>query len=362
MITILTKYIVQNFIKSFVIVFSCFFVIISLLELMDVVRQYFSGGYNPSATQIIKITLCRAVVTICTFFSFLTLFATVVFYTTMHNRLEINAIKCAGISQYKISLMLFIAVSILVVFYISIFDTLSVYSYRTQDIKITRQQSADNNLTINKGIWFRDVCGDKSYIISAQNFDHIKTSTSLNKIKLFEFDKDNDLVNIIIAKTATIKGGIWRMQDCKIITNEGDTITKASYTLNTKLSYKKINKMVADPHSISFWNIRKFINMLDKVGLSSIRYQMHWFSRISTILQMFAFVVLASAFCVNHNHRHHKQYIKKVSALIAFAFPLHFLNNLISAYGENGIIPLPFSTFVVPLFILTAGMLFLNED
>lgn len=361
MVTILTKYIIKNFIKSFVVVFLCFFVIISLLELMDVVRQYFSGGYEPSATQMIKITLCRAMVTICTLFSFLILFAIVVFYTTMHNHLEINAIRCAGVSRYKISRALFVAVSILGVLYISIFDTLSVYSYRTQDIKITRRKSADDNLTFtNKGIWFHDVCGDKSYIISVKNFDHIKTS--LNKIKLFEFDKNNDLVNIIIAKTTTIKGGIWHMQDCKIITNEGETITKVSYTLNTKLSYKKINKMVADPHSISFWNIRKFTNMLDKAGLSSMHYQMHWFSRISTILQMFAFVVFASAFCVNHNPRNHKQYIKKASALIALAFPLYFLNNLILAYGKNGIIPLPVSSFVVPIFILTAGILFLNED
>lgn len=366
MFSTLTKYIVKTFVKSFVLVFFCFYIIISLLELMDTVRQYFSGGYAPSVAQIIKITLCRATVTICTFFSFLALFATVVFYTTMHNRLEINIMKGAGLSPYKILRMLFIAVSALSVFYISIFDTLSVYSYRTQDIKIAtqqiaKQQSASEHLSVtNKGVWFRDRCDTKSYIIYAKNFD--RTITALNELRIFEFDEKGNFINTILARSAFIRDKVWQIQNCKIITHNGDTITKDIHTLPTKLSYKTINKMVADPHSISFWNIKKFANVLDNVGLSSKHYHMHWFSRISTILQMFAFVAIASAFCVGHNHRSRKPYVQKVSVLIAFAFPLHFLNNIILAYGENGTMPLPISAFLMPLVVLISGILFLNEE
>lgn len=357
----LAKYIVKNYIKSFIVVFLCFFAIVSLMELMDTVRQYFSGGYDPSAIQIIKITFCRATVTICTFFSFLVLFATVVFYTTMHNRFEISIIKGASISPYRILQMLFIAVSILSIFYISVFDTLSVYAYRIQDIKIAQKQSAERNLMVtSKGIWFRDVCDNKSYIISAKNFDHI--GTSLNNARFFEFDKQGNLLNIFSAQIATIKDGTWQMQHCKIITREGNSIEKVNHTFPTKLSYKKINKMVADPHSISFWNMHKFVNLLNRVGLSSMHYKMHWFSRIATILQMFAFITIASAFCISHNYRNHKTYIRKASALVALAFPLHFVNNIILAYGENGAIPLSISVFALPMIIFVAGLLFLNEE
>ena len=361
MFATLTKYIIKNFIKSFVVVFLCFYVIVSLLELMDAVRQYFSAGYSISVAQIIKITLCRAMVTICTFFSFLVLFATVVFYTTMHNRLELNLIKGAGVSPYKILRMLFIAVSVLSVFYISVFDTLSVYAYRTQDIKIAKQQPTNENLSVTiKGLWFRDICDNKSYIIYAKNFD--RAIVALNGIRIFEFDKKGNFINTILAHSASIRDNVWHMHHCKIITHDGDTIKKDVHTLPTKLSYKKINKMVADPHSISFWNIQKFASILDKVGLSSLSYQMHWFSRISTILQMFAFVAIASAFCMQHNHRNRKPYVQKISALIVLCFPLYFLNNIILAYGENGTMPLPMSTLLMPLVILISGLMFLNEE
>jgi len=357
----LTKYIIKTFIKSFVVVFLCFYVIISLLELMDAVRQYFSAGYSPSVIQIIKITLCRATVTIGTFFSFLALFATIVFYTTMHNRLELNLIKGSGVSPYKILRMLFIAVSVLSISYILVFDTLSVYSYRAQDIKISRQQSTGGeNLNVtSKGVWFRDMCDNKSYIIYAKHFDRVVTS--LKGIRFFEFDGEGNFINTILAHSALIRNNTWQMKHCKIITHDGDSITKDIHTLPTKLSYKTINKLIADPHSISFWKIKKFANLLEKVGLSSKRYQMHWFSRISTVLQMFAFVAIASAFLMRYNHRNRKPYFQKTAVLIAFAFPLHFLNNIIIAYGENGSMPLSISTFLIPIAILISGALFLHE-
>ncbi len=360
MFSTLTKYIIKNFIKSFIVVFLCFYVIISLLELMDAVRQYFSAGYSPSVTQIMKITLCRATVTICTCFSFAVLFATVIFFTTMHNHLELNIIKGSGASPYKILRMLFVAVSILSLSYISVFDTLSVYSYRTQDISLAKPQSKGENLSVtSKGIWFRDICDNKSYIIYARNFDRI--TTSLNGIRVFEFDEKGNFVNTILAHSALIKDNVWYIQRCKIITRSGDTIKQDVHTLPTKLSYKTINKMVADPHSISFWKIMKLANLLEKVGLSSRSYQMHWFLRISTILQIFAFVAIAAAFLMRYNHRDRKPYVQKASALIACAFPLHFINNIILAYGENGAMPLSVSTFLVPIATLLAGILFLNE-
>ena len=360
MFSTLTRYVIKNFLKSFVIVFLCCYVIISLLELMDAVRQYFSAGYSPSVVQIMKITLCRTTVTICTFFAFLVLFATVVFYTTMHNRLELNIIKGAGASPYKILRMLFIVASILSIFYISVFDTLSVYSYRTQDISFARQQSTGKNLSVtSKGVWFRDICDSKSYIIYAKKFDRVMTS--LNGIRIFEFDENGNFINTILAHSAFIRDNVWYMQHCKIITREGDTIKKDVHTLPTKLSYKTINKMVADPHSLSFWQIKKFAHLLEKVGLSSKHYQIHWFSRISTILQIFAFIAIASAFLMKHNHRNRKPYIQKASALIVFAFPLHFLNNIVLAYGENGSMPLLASSLLMPTAILIAGVLFLNE-
>ena len=361
--TVLMKYIIKNFFKSFLMVFSCFYIIITILDMMDVVRQYYSGGYHPSISSILKITVCRAFLNITSFFSFISLLSTIVFYITMHNKQELLIMKGAGISPYKLLSFIFVAVAILSVTYITIFDTISVYSYRylrTTNTNLKYSAQLDESLTVtNKGIWFRDIFEKNSYIISARGFN--PTEQSLFNVRVHKLDEYGDLDSIIIAKGATIANGNWKITDCKLITKDGNSEIKDECKLPTRLSYKKINRMVTNPKNISFWNIRKYIEMLEKVGLSSIYYQLHWFSRISAILQMFAFVAIASAFCINKNTRDNRAYIKKTAVLLITAFPIYFINNIIIAHGENGTLPLPIATLALPISIFVAGILFIDE-
>ena len=326
---------------------------------MEVVRRYFSAGYDPSLYQIVKLTFCRSVVNVCSFFSFTVLLATIVFYSVMHNKLEMTIIKGAGISPFRILKSLFIAVSFLGLLYITVFDGLSVYSYRNAKDTNSELKNGDlinKKLTItNKGIWLRDTFQDRAYIISARGFN--RKNSSLFNVRIFEFGVDNDLIRSVHADKVTISEGNWNLSNCKVVTSSGAEMIQESFKFPTKLSYSNINRMVKSPDSVSFWSITKYISMLDKVGLSSMSYKIHWYSRLSTIFQMFAFVVIGTAFCINQNSRNRKSYATKVALLMSFAFPVHFITNVVKAYGESGAIPLPVAAFIVPTIILFSGIL-----
>ena len=361
--TILIKYIIKNFFKSFFAVFFCFYVIVAILDMMDVVRQYYSAGYNPSMTFIIKVTMCRALLNITSFFSFIVLLSAIVFFIVMNSRLEITIIKSIGTSTKRLLQYIFISVAILSILYITVFDAISVYSFRylkSANISMKYDAQTNENLTItNKGIWFRDIYDDASYIISARGFN--KSGTSLFNVRIFMFDKNGDLSRTVIAKNVNISDGQWKVTDCKEITNDGETYTHGEYQLPTHLSYKRLQRMVTNPQSISFWQIRKYMAILDKVGLSSVKYQIHWFSRISVILQMFAFVAIATAFCARYNPRDNKIYIRKIACLLIGAFPIHFINNVILAYGTSGKIPISIATIILPAFVLCIGLVVMED-
>ena len=361
--SVLQRYIVFNFLKSFAIVFLCLFSILSILESMEVVRRYFSAGYNPSLIQIIKVTFCRATTSICSFYAFIVLITSVVFYTTMHGRLEISVIRGAGISPFQITKMVLFAVSILGFIYITAFEWLSVYSYRNfkeTNASLKYSSTTEGDLTItNKGIWFRDTYERRAYIISARNFN--QKESSLQNLRFFEFGKDENLKSTIYARDATIAGGHWILTNCKIVRTTGEEYTQKMYKLPTKLSLRKIDKMVSNPNTISFWSIKKYIEMLDKVGLSSLKYRLHLYSKIATILQMVAFAVAATAFCMGYNHRDRRTYMGKVATLVFSAFPAHFINNIIMAYGESGALPLSIAAFAVPILFLLFGTITLCE-
>ena len=330
---------------------------------MEVVRKYFSAGYSPSMTQIIKITFCRAMVSFSSFFAFMILLSSIVFFTNFHNKLELIVIKGSGISPFQIFKSIAIAVAILGTFYISVFDSLSAYSYKqyhkTNTI-LKQGKDFETNMTItNKGIWLKDTFDKKSYIIAARGFSQ-KTSSLFN-VRIFEFNESNDYIRLIRAKNLGISDGNWSAKECVIITANGLRSGENSVNLPTKISYKNLSSMVADPREISFWSIGKYINMFSKVGLSTIGYKIHWYSRISIILQMFAFAVVAMTFCVNQNLRDRKAYMIKVAILMALAFPVYFLNNIVMAYGESGVLPIAFSAFAVPILIFVTGILFLKK-
>lgn len=341
--------------------FFCFILIVSILESMEVVRRYFSNTINISTYQIIKLTILRSISSICSFFPFVVFLGSVVFYSVMHSKLELTAVKVVGFSTQNILKSLFIGVTIIGTLYISIWDGISAYSIRKVERLDQRlKQSSRNNdksLTVtNSGIWFRDTYDSSSYIVSAKIFDS-KTSYLYN-VRLFEFGKNNDLKRSIHAEKATVKNGTWILDSCDIVTSEGIESKEVSKSLLTGLSFSGINKMVARPDSVSFWSIGRYVKMLDKVGLSTTKYQMHRFSRLSSILQMFSFAALVTAFCIRYNHRNIKSYMLKVAILISMAFPIHFFTNVLNAFGESGTLPISIAIFAIPSFVLLVGLIF----
>ncbi|MBR1479600.1 MAG: LptF/LptG family permease [Alphaproteobacteria bacterium] len=356
---ILSRYIAGNFLKSFFLVFLCFFVIISILETMEVVRRYFANGVDVSFLQIFKLTVLRATVTVYSFFSFLSLLASIVFFTMMHNKLELTVIKVVGVSTQGLLKSLFVATALVSGLYITVLDGLSAMSSNKVKILDTQlKQSAEDagsSLTItNSGVWMRDVFDKTAYIVSAETFK--RHEAELSNVRIFEIAENGELQRSIHATTAHISAGFWKLQNCSIVTTDGAKSECETLELPTKLSFSNINKMIANPNSVSFWSISKYVAMLDKVGLSSMKYKIHWFSRLSSIVQMFAFLVLATAFCVNYNARNTRKYMLRVAFLLVLAFPIHFFNNVMTAFGESGILPFAVAPFVIPLTTLLLGL------
>ena len=360
---ILTKYIINNFLKCFMIVFCCFYVIVALLELMDVIRQYYSSGCNPTILQVMKITSCRAIVSVCSFFSFILLLSTIVFFTLMHNRNEINIMRCSGISTHKILGMIFIATSIISLFYISTFDTVSKHAYRIQDqiaVNVTKKLKQNEPMLItNKGMWFKDTYDGKEYFVYARHVNRIKKE--LNDVRICEFDKNFRYIRTINANISNISDGFWKLSHCDIINSEGHKASVSNYKLPTHVSFKALNMMTGDPKSLSFWSIMKYSKMCEKVGLSSIRYMENFCARISTILMMFAFATLATVFCLSYNRRLPRTYINKIAVLVIFSITTHFINTTILSAISNDFIAMLRTSLVIPITLIVSGIMFIND-
>jgi lipopolysaccharide export system permease protein len=288
----------------------------------------------------------------------------VLFFITAHGRLELTIIKGGGISARQIVGCLLLAVSFIGVVYITIIDVASAISIdrvKRMESRLKNGKAAIEEMTItNRGIWFRDVSESRSYIIYAKSF--VNKTRELSSVRLFEFNKWNDLSSSMFSRSASILNGDWILRDVKIIGADGREECVESVRIPTTLSFRNIDRITAHPRSISFWTMSKYIAIVEKVGLSSLRYRISWFSRLSSIVQMLALTVLASVFCIDYSPRRSRRDSLRLFALLVLAFPIHFADSILTAFGENGDIPALIAVFAVPsMVILACSRILLRE-
>lgn len=357
---IISKYLMKHFIKSFILVFLCFFTIISILETMEIARRisssYNDNNHSISYIYVVGLVFFKSITTISSFFPFASFMGSIVFYISLNTRMELISMRVLGIETKYILKNLVIIVLGLGIFYITAFDNLSAFSSK-QIKKIESKIFNKNNdnkddnenlVVTNSGLWLRDTNSKNNYIIYAKSFK--LSSNTLENVRFFEFDKENNLKNSIYSKKAIISNHKeWIIENPVIINFEGSSESKNKIFIETSLSIKNIDRMTLNPKSMSFWDITKYIKTLDQIGLSTIRYKMQWFSQISSILQMIALLLLSTLFCLNYNNRNTKPYTIKIIGVILIAFPTHFINSLLIALGSNETISITSSTMILPL-------------
>lgn len=346
-------------------VFICFFLVVAILEFMEIVRKYIPAGIVIPAPTMVKLILYRSFITVSSFFSFIVLLGGIVFFSIMHNKLELTVMKAVGISTKNILTALFGGVAILVLLYITILDAISTHAIKTtkaihEELKL-QVHPIDKSLTLtNSGVWFKDINKNNSYIISVKSFD--KRESLAYNVRIFEFNTKNILERSMHSHKALLKQGEWELYNCSIFDIGGKEQFQKIMKLPINLSFSKITKMVMVPESVSFWSLGKYSNMLDKVGLSALKYKVHWYSKLSSMMQMFSFIILVMAFCINYNSRDTRTYALKIGILLIFVFPVYFLGNILIAFGETGIIPLWMASFIIPILIFLVGMFVLEKQ
>jgi lipopolysaccharide export LptBFGC system permease protein LptF len=64
---------------------------------------------------------------------------------------------------------------------------------------------------------------------------------------------------------------------------------------------------------------------------------------------------------LGYDPRNPTTFKQKIAILLALAFPVHFLNNILFAFGESGALPLPLAIFATPFMLLLFSLLLLER-
>ena len=357
---IINKYLALEFFKVILVVsflFFCLGFILNLFEEINFFKDYDVGLKIPISLSILFIPSL-----IYNMFPFIVLLSGIWFFLKIKKTDEIIAMKVSGMSNFSIILipsLITIVIGIIFVTAINPITSVMIKKYESIKGSFERDQDYLAAITVN-GIWIKEKNLKKNNIIRAST---LKGSRLIN-LTIYEFDDNQDFVRRIEAKSADISSLKWKLESVQIINNEGIKLSANIQNVNYISMYdiKKIKSLYSNLDTISFWDLKKEIKLLEERGYSSAEMQAKFQKSLAFPMFLLSMILLSGVFTLGLYFKDSVWtyvFISVFTSVIIFYF-----NDFSAAWGKTGRLPIEVSVWmpVIIIFIFSAvGLIHANQ-
>ena len=215
MIQIYQKYIIHSFLKNLFKVFIFFFALVVILNLFEEIS--FFKNVDVDFYFPVFITLLNVPSVLFDILPFIFLIATLLFFTEILDKNEINVYKIFGLTNAKI-----IKTITLTSFFCGVLSVLILYNISSNlkflyfDIKNSYSQD-DKYLAVvtANGLWIKDEIDEKISIINAEKIN----GNFISNVLITEYDLDFNFKRMIVSKNVNIEKYIWNFNEAQITEN-----------------------------------------------------------------------------------------------------------------------------------------------
>jgi lipopolysaccharide export system permease protein len=235
-----------------------------------------------------------------------------------------------------------------------------------------KHTSVDKVLALNElrsGVWLKDSLKDREGEMLSQRFVNIgliRNDSTLEKVKIFEFDGRFRLTGTIEAKTARLGDqDFWELTDVSAVRFEeksgllqSELIQHASLKWKTELKQDILNVLSVQPERMSMVSLWQYIGHLEGNRQKTNRYEIALWKKLVYPFAILVMLMLALPFAYLNARAGGIGY--KVFAGIMLGIAFHFLNGLFSHLGLLNTWPAWISALVPSLaaLLLAFAMLF----
>ena len=339
------KYLIYNFLKSFLFVFFIIFCLIIILNVLNEI-EYFKN-YNVETYFPIYISILNSADLIFEMYPFIFLLSTQIFFIYLINDNQIQIFKYSGLQNSKIVnivsvLSLLMGVIIITVFYSFSSNLKNLY------LELKNKYTSDSEylaVITKNGLWIKDIDNGNIKIINASKID----GNTLNDVFISEFDQNYNLTRNIISKKVDVSRKNWILLDAKIY--EKNTSKKfEKYDFFSNFDIKKINDLYSDLSSLSLIELFDLRKNYKQINYSTIEVDLQIHKLLSypfyfTLMTIFASLIMFNTKGLNNN-------TLKILAGLFFSVVVYYINNFFYVLGKTEKMPMIVSVWL-PLIILS---------
>ena len=350
MLKSINRYIINEYIKSLLVVIAVMLSIILLINLLDEFN-FFKSKKDLKFIFFIIFTILKVPNVLINLFPFIVLFGGIVFYLKIYNHNEVISLRVMGYSNIQIILipaLTSFVIGYIIVFLIVPFSSSMLKYY--EDLRSEYNETKNLVFVNETGIWVLDKNEKEKNIIRIEKIN--KDFSSVNQITIYNYDSSNNFIKRIDADEGNIKDKNWQLNKVHIISgnkksNKENYLNNYNYTSN--LNINELKNIYKNTETTSLLDINKEMQTLEDKGYSTIDLRIRYQKLISFPIYLLAMSILSGLMIINLGKT--SNYLKYGSYGVIISIIIYFLNDLSITIAKSGIISVDFSVWI-PIFLI----------
>jgi lipopolysaccharide export system permease protein len=328
---ILDRYFGRRFLKTVLAVFGGVFFLVFTIDLVETLRR---SGETAGANGLLMawLSLLHTPIVAEQALPFAVLLGAMIAFLNLSRRLELVVARAAGVSVWRfLAPALFVSVAIGVIA-VTVYNPLSTAMKRRSDAIEAKLFGAASSRS--GGLWLRQQSVDGQSIIHADGRD--ATDAGFVHVQAFNFGPDGSFSQRVDSDRAFLREGYWDLEGDTIVTPGFETQTASVYLLATSLTPSEVAQAFVAPETVSFWDLGKLADQVDRAGLDATPYRLRYQQLIAEPAVLAAMVLVASCFSLRLFRMGGVQ--QMVSGGVAAGFVLYVATKVVGDLGGVGVI------------------------
>lgn len=360
----MSRYVTRHFVVTFGATIFVIGGLILLFDLIELLRR--SATREIPLAQLMVLALLKLPNMLQTTLPFLAQIAAMLTFWRLSRTSELLVLRASGVSAWQFLAPPVIVAVVVGALHVTAINPLGAELYaRFQAIEQETGLSDRENLLnfSGGGIWLREQQEDKTVIVRSDAIHKEGASIGLDAVTLFELRNEGHFIRRIEAETATIEAGRLMLSKAWIMAPGLPSEHREQIEIPTGISIGRIQEEYAEPQSVPFWHLPRFIEFFESAGFAANGHRIYWHSLVALPFLMGAMVLVAAVFMINPNLRGGRILLRSVGG-VAAGFALYFYSKVTYALGTADTLPLALAAWSPPVVtaLLSAGVLFHMED
>lgn len=346
------KFLSLVFLKSFLFVFSIFFSLVLILNLLNEIE--FFKNLEIGNFYTIYLSFLNSPSIIFQIFPFIFLISTQFFFINLFENNEIQILKYSGLKNSK----LIIIISILT-FLISLFLIFIFYNFSANLKKIylgfKNQYTSDGEylaVITKNGLWIKDIVEKKTNFINASKIDN----NFLIDTTITQYDENNIPQKNIFSKKVDISTTEWLIINPLIISDTKNEKIE-NFIMTSNFDFNKIQTLFSDLTSITILALIELRKNYKSLNYSLVDLDIHIHSLIAYPFYLISMTILSSIIMLNS--KQFKNSTLKISLGLFLSVIIYYLNNIFNLMGQTEKISVIQSIWIPIILLFLFNSIFL---